>query len=44
MPFKSKKQMQWMFINKPTMAKQWLAETPDPKKLPNKKKPNKKKK
>lgn len=23
MPFKSKKQMKWMFANKPEMAKKW---------------------
>jgi hypothetical protein len=23
MPFKSKKQMKWMFSNKPAMAKKW---------------------
>jgi hypothetical protein len=23
MPFKSKKQMRWMFANKPAMAKKW---------------------
>lgn len=26
MPFKSKKQMGWMFANKPKTAKQWTAE------------------
>ncbi len=24
MPFKSKKQMKWMFSNKPEMAKRWV--------------------
>lgn len=42
MPFKSKKQMKWMFVNKPEMAKEWAKETPNPKKLPEKKKKVKK--
>jgi hypothetical protein len=25
MPFKSKKQMKWMFANKPAMAKKWAS-------------------
>lgn len=25
MPFKSKKQMKWMFVNKPKIAKEWVA-------------------
>ena len=36
MPLKSKAQAAWMFANKPEMAKQWAAETPDIKKLPRK--------
>jgi len=24
MPFRSKKQMKWMFANKPSMAKKWV--------------------
>jgi len=35
-PFKSKKQMRWMFSNDPERAKQWADETPDIKDLPNK--------
>ena len=38
MPFQSKAQMGWMFANKPEMAKEWAAHTPDPKHLPAHKK------
>lgn len=34
MPFKSTAQQGWMFENKPAMAKQWAADTPDMKALP----------
>ena len=34
MPFTSKSQQKWMFVNKPEMAKRWAKETPDFKKLP----------
>ncbi len=44
MPFKSKKQAKWMFTNKPETAKRWAAETPDAKKLPDKKTAKKAKK
>ncbi len=44
MPFKSKKQMRWMFKNKPEMAKEFAAATPNPKKLPEKVKKATKKK
>jgi hypothetical protein len=37
MPFKSKAQQKWMFSQKPEMAKRWAKETPDIKKLPEKK-------
>lgn len=40
MPFKSKSQRKWMYANKPEMAKEWEAETPKGKKLPNKVKMN----
>ncbi len=44
MPFKSKKQQRWMFVNEPEMAKEWASKT-NFKKLPEKaKKKNKKKK
>ncbi|MGC2661752.1 MAG: hypothetical protein WA324_27660 [Bryobacteraceae bacterium] len=43
MPLKSKAQQKWMFANKPEMAKEWAAETPDIKKLPNKVKKKKSK-
>ena len=36
MPFKSKSQMKWMYANKPAMAKEWQAETGNPKRLPKK--------
>lgn len=36
MPFKSRQQAKWMFSQKPEMAKQWAAETPDIKALPKK--------
>ena len=29
MPFKSKKQLRWMFPNKPKMAKKWAKHTKD---------------
>jgi hypothetical protein len=35
MPFKSKRQMRWMFANHPEMAKRWAHETPDIKHLPD---------
>ena len=44
MPFKSKAQKGWMYANKPEMAKEWQAETPKGKKLPNKVKKKKAKK
>ena len=34
MPFASKKQMKWMFANKPSMAKRWAKHTPDISSLP----------
>lgn len=34
MPFKSLKQKNWMYANKPKMAKKWQKETPKLKKLP----------
>jgi hypothetical protein len=37
MPFKSKKQMRWMFANDPEMAKRWAAHTKDMKNLPEEK-------
>ncbi len=37
MPFKSKKQMKWMFANHPEMAKRWADHTPSISKLPEKK-------
>jgi hypothetical protein len=44
MPFKSKRQQRWMFVNEPEMAKEWASKT-DFKKLPEKtKKKNRKKK
>lgn len=44
-PFKSKSQERWMFAKKPKMAKEWAAETPSIKALPEKvKKPKRKKK
>lgn len=36
MPFRSKAQQRWMFSQKPGMAKQWAAETPNIKSLPEK--------
>jgi len=39
MPFKSKAQQEWMYANKPTMAKQWQADTPKGKKRPARVKP-----
>jgi ribosomal protein S12 methylthiotransferase accessory factor YcaO len=41
MPFKSKKQMRWMFANDPEMAKRWAKHTEDIKALPEKTKPKK---
>lgn len=35
MPFKSKSQERWMFANHPEMAKQWAADTPNQKALPD---------
>jgi len=37
MPIQSQAQMRWMFAKHPEMAKKWLAETPNPKSLPEKK-------
>ena len=37
MPFKSKKQMKWMYANHPEMAKRWADHTPNISKLPEKK-------
>ncbi|HSE45075.1 MAG TPA: hypothetical protein VLA89_07070 [Gemmatimonadales bacterium] len=37
MPFASKRQMRWMFANKPKMAKRWAKETRSPKSLPERK-------
>jgi len=34
MPFKSKKQRRWMYVNEPEMAKRWEKHTPKNKKLP----------
>lgn len=36
MPIKSKAQQGWLFANKPKMAKEWAAETPSIKTLPEK--------
>ena len=36
MPFKSKAQRKWMYANKPSMAKQWEADTPKGARLPEK--------
>lgn len=44
MPFKSKAQAKWMFINKPEMAKEWASKTKSLKKLPIKVKKKKSKK
>jgi hypothetical protein len=41
MPFKSKKQMKWMFANKPKMAKEWASKTKSIKSLPTRKKKKK---
>ena len=35
MPLMSKAQQKWMFANKPEMAKEWAAKTPNMKSLPN---------
>ena len=37
MPFESKAQQRWMFSKKPEMAERWAKETPDVKKLPERK-------
>jgi hypothetical protein len=37
MPFQSKLQQRWMFWKYPAMAKRWAKETPNIKKLPEKK-------
>lgn len=37
MPFKSRKQVSWMFANHPKMAKRWAKHTKSIKKLPNRK-------
>ncbi len=34
MPFKSQAQRRWMFWKMPSKAREWAAETPDIKKLP----------
>ncbi|MCX7801188.1 MAG: hypothetical protein N2109_12710 [Fimbriimonadales bacterium] len=39
MPFRSKRQMRWMFANEPEMARRWARETPDEKSLPERAKP-----
>lgn len=39
MPFKSKAQARWMFVNKPKMAKEWASKTPSMKSLPDYKDP-----
>jgi hypothetical protein len=36
-PFKSKAQEKYLFANEPGIAKRWAKETPDIKKLPEKK-------
>lgn len=36
MPFRSKRQVAWMWINKPDMAERWAKETKSFKRLPNK--------
>jgi len=41
MPFKSQKQREWMYANKPKMAKEWESHTPKNKKLPEKVKKHK---
>lgn len=43
-PFRSKRQMRWMFANHPDMAERWAKETPNEKSLPEKAKPRKKRK
>lgn len=45
MPFESKRQARYLFAREPEVAKRWAKETPDMKKLPEKKsgKPGKKK-
>ncbi len=35
MPFLSKAQRRWMYVNKPELAKEFEKETPDAKALPN---------
>lgn len=42
MPFQSKAQQRYMFANMPDMAERWASETPDIKKLPEKKQAPKK--
>lgn len=42
MPFKSKAQARMMFAKDPKMAKRWADETPDIKRLPERKKKKKK--
>lgn len=42
-PFRSKRQMRWMFANHPEMAERWAKETPNEKALPEKAKCKKKK-
>lgn len=37
MPFQSKAQQRWMFAQHPKMARRWADETPNMKKLPEKK-------
>ena len=44
MPFKSKQQAKWMFVNDPDMAKEWASKTKDWKKLPKRVKSKKRKK
>lgn len=43
MPFKSKKQIKWMYANKPKMAKKWAKHTKNIKRLPTKVKKTRKK-
>ena len=44
MPFKSEAQKNWMFANKPKIAKEWEKHTSKKKKFPQKSKFNKKSK
>jgi hypothetical protein len=42
MPFKSKQQRKWMYVNKPEMAEEWEKHTPKNKRLPKRVKKGKK--